>query len=452
MESRGIEDRMPTIFHKLAAEREGQVGGDNQLTIFHRLAAERRKTEQPPPPQENAGPGIGSIALDFIRRIPDYVSSVESAGEAGGTNRAIERLKPGPQKEIERIKEEDLSSFTPEAQIEILRGNATPPLPGDALRYGKVKGLKLDDPRVHRAYQEAMAKFEGVKDPYVDLAMAAPVAGATAGLLAKGGSKLTKEVASRMLKRGGAAAFSVGTTEPIIGTAAEELSGGDDNKALALNLAFGLVSGATIENLIERKMLSEFAKTLSKQPNFIPLSRKVYSGDDSAIEDMAKLANDAVSALSNKLKSGETISEDNLDLARKLGLASKLEQEKKQKPFQHSFFSRYAPELMLPGKRKALSDDRSSGLYLPPGQGFEMRDVPESSPWTPELYDELVRLGRALPPPPEVRLRPRPGRALGPTYPEGAQYVAGKQAPEDLEVIYKTKRSSEYSPELDAMV
>lgn len=51
---------------------------------------------------------------------------------------------------------------------------------------------------------------------------------------------------------------------------------------------------------------------------------------------------------------------------------------------------------------------------LPPGQGFGLVE-----------------------PTPEIRLRPGPERIVGPEYPEGAEYVAGRGAPEDLEIEHK---------------
>jgi hypothetical protein len=51
---------------------------------------------------------------------------------------------------------------------------------------------------------------------------------------------------------------------------------------------------------------------------------------------------------------------------------------------------------------------------LPPGQGFGLVE-----------------------PEPETRLRPSPERIEGPEYPEGAEYVAGRPAPEELEVEYE---------------
>ena len=54
-------------------------------------------------------------------------------------------------------------------------------------------------------------------------------------------------------------------------------------------------------------------------------------------------------------------------------------------------------------------------LALPPGQGFGLVE-----------------------PKPETRLRPGPDKIEGPTYPGGAEYVAGKPAPEELKVGYAT--------------
>lgn len=105
------------------------------------------------------------------------------------------------------------------------------------------------------------------------------------------------------------------------------------------------------------------------------------------------------------------------------------------------------PMEMRRGKAPVTSKPVSK---LPPGQGFGLFTEEEAAvrrpmPYSPELAKKLQR-SQILPPgqgfklvepKPEVRLRPSPEKIEGPTYPEGAEYVAGKPASEKLLVEYK---------------
>ena len=75
---------------------------------------------------------------------------------------------------------------------------------------------------------------------------------------------------------------------------------------------------------------------------------------------------------------------------------------------------------------EAAAKERELVLQRPalsPGQGFEITE-----------------------PKPETRLRPSPEKIEGPTYPEGTEYVAGKPAPEGLEVEHKPTLTGQGTP------
>lgn len=121
----------------------------------------------------------------------------------------------------------------------------------------------------------------------------------------------------------------------------------------------------------------------------------------------------------------------------------------------------YAKELDQVIGEKGIAEER--GLIprkemgpraLPPGQGFGLVTEEEAQarrgiPYSPELAEGLQKPkalppGQGfdlLPPKPKTRLKKAP-----PTYPEDVEYVAGKEAPEGLEVDYKPVLTKKEKP------
>lgn len=109
-----------------------------------------------------------------------------------------------------------------------------------------------------KAKEEIQSELKGLEEPWIDPTMVGAAAAGMAGKLAlKAGAKAA-------LSRAAAAAPIAAAAEYPIGMATEVVEEKRPELALPFNMAVGMLSGATIENAIEKAVLRRFTKAAPK--------------------------------------------------------------------------------------------------------------------------------------------------------------------------------------------
>lgn len=230
---------------------------------------------------------IAEKAYDVTRGIP--LGALEKVQEfIKGEPKKLEIKPPQkPKKQIEtsRLSEDEISAGHMNVKgVEVFREAGT----GDLYRHDGKKYIPLskdDVELVTKSDEWAMNKWN--TEPWLDPTMVASGAfGATFKLASKAGLK-------EAFKRGVTAAIPATVMEYPIGVATEEIAEKYPKAALPFNIALGVLSGVTVERLIERSLVKSFGKSTPKQ---VAKYKKALSKGDLSLPKAKEVEADVIEA------------------------------------------------------------------------------------------------------------------------------------------------------------
>ena len=250
-----IDSTKQDIFDTLGDKPVGDVfdtlGGD----IFDQLPEEESRLGD----AFRGANVIAEKAYDVARSVPLEALEKIQGVIKGKAEKPIRQLPVKPKKQIEqaRLTEEEISAGHMNVKgVEVFREAGT----GDLYRYTNKQYMPLNKDEVElvtKSDEWAMNRWD--TEPWVDPTLVATGAfGAASKLALKHGLK-------EAIKRGVSAAIPATALDVPIGVATEKLAEKYPKAALPFNIALGVLSGVTVERLIERSLIKSFGKSTPKQ-------------------------------------------------------------------------------------------------------------------------------------------------------------------------------------------